>query len=61
VTPAELVECDVPGRGLYAGHLGRWLDKQRHLHAIGKLLPQREQLLQALVDEGLLSETVISN
>ncbi len=43
------------GRIAYSGKLGRWLDDQRKAHK-GKRLrlqPEREALLQQLVDEGV--------
>ena len=43
----------------YEGHLGQWLDDQRK--AIrgkkGTVIPERQHLLQQLVDEGMLLYT----
>jgi len=47
--------------GRYVGHLGKWLARQRVLHKRAgstRLAPDREALLQVLVDEGTARDRV---
>ncbi len=63
VPQKERYECELPGLGEdggplhYHGQLGRWLANQRRYKKLGsdklKVHPDREALLQALVDEGV--------
>lgn len=62
VPQKAVFDCVLPGAGpagtdlTYGGKLGRWLDLQRRMkkgrRGTGKLTPEREALLQALVDQG---------
>lgn len=58
---SAVFECELPGmqglRFLYVGSLGVWLAKQRLARqgVAARLLPERDLLLQRLVDEGMLS------
>jgi hypothetical protein len=60
--PAEVVGEN--GDRNYSGKLGRWLRSQREAkkRTVSQLLPEREELLQSLVDEGaLLWETSVNS